>query len=258
MEDKSIDVALVLSGGVARGLSHIGTYKALHELGVRPKIIAGTSAGAIIGAFIAKGFHADEIASIASKTNIISIRTFNPGNLGLFKPHSIKRNLQKYLGNIRFEDLNVELVVAATDIQNGKPYYIKEGPLLPALLATSAIPVIYKPVTVNGVLLIDGGISDNFAVEAISPCKYKIVGCHANPLGVVDKDMSYKALVDRCISVALHKDILHKKHLCDIFIEPPLMANYGMFQIKKAQEIIQVGYEYTKSLKDQFDTLKTL
>jgi NTE family protein len=247
-----MDAALVLSGGVARGLSHIGTYKALNEFGVCPKIIAGTSAGAIIGAFIAKGFHADEIASIASKTNIISIRTFNPGNLGLFKPHSIKRNLQKYLGNINFDDLQVELVVAATDIKHGKPYYIKSGPLIPALLATSAIPVIYKPVTVNDVLLIDGGISDNFAVEAISPCKYKIIGCHANPLGIIDNDMSYKALIDRCISVALHKDILHKKHLCDIFIEPPMMANYGMFQIKKAAEIIQIGYDYTKSLASQF------
>jgi NTE family protein len=216
MHSKAIDAALVLSGGVARGLSHIGIYKALSEFNVVPKIIAGTSAGAIIGAFIAKGFHADEIAAIASKTNIISIRTFNPGNLGLFKPHSIKRNLQKYLGNINFEDLNVELAVAATDIKSGKPYYLKSGPLIPALLATSAIPVIYKPITIDGILLIDGGISDNFAVEAISPCRYKIIGCHANPLGFVENELNYKALVDRCISVALHKDILMKKHLCDI------------------------------------------
>jgi NTE family protein len=252
MHSKSIDAALVLSGGVARGLSHIGIYKALSEFHIVPKIIAGTSAGAIIGAFIAKGFHADEIADIASKTNIISIRNFNPGSLGLFKPHSIKRNLQKYLGNINFDALNVELVVAATDIKSGKPYYLKNGPLIPALLATSAIPVIYKPVTINDVLLIDGGISDNFAVEAISPCRYKIIGCHANPLGQVENDLNYKALFDRCIRVALHKDILHKKHLCDIFIEPPLLSNYGMFQIKKAKEIIQIGYDYTKSLKKIF------
>lgn len=248
-----MEAALVLSGGVARGLSHIGIYKALRELHVVPKIIAGTSAGAIIGAFIAKGFHADEIAAIASKTNIISIRTFNPGNLGLFKPNSIKRNLQKYLGNINFEDLGIELVVAATDIKQGKPHYLRSGPLIPALLATSAIPVIYKPITINDIMLIDGGISDNFAVEAISPCKYKIIGCHANPLGNNENDLNYKALVDRCISVALHKDILMKRHLCDIFIEPPLLSNYGMFQIKKAAEIIQIGYEYTKTLSAQFN-----
>jgi NTE family protein len=252
MQINSIDAALVLSGGVARGLSHIGIYKALVEFNVNPKIIAGTSAGAIIGAFIAKGFHADEIAAIASKTNIISIRTFNPGNLGLFKPHSIKRNLQKYLGNINFEDLNIELIVAATDIKEGKPYYIRSGALIPALLATSAIPVIYKPITIDGRLLIDGGISDNFAVESIGNSNYKIIGCHANPLGNNDNDLNYKALIDRCISVALHKDILHKKHLCDIFIEPPQLANYGMFQIKKAAEIIQIGYDYTKSLATEF------
>jgi NTE family protein len=252
MQYKTIDAALVLSGGVARGLSHIGIYKALSEFNVVPKIIAGTSAGAIIGAFIAKGFHADEIATIASKTNIISIRTFNPGNLGLFKPHSIKRNLQKYLGNITFDHLNIELVVATTDIKKGKPYYVRSGNLIPALLATSAIPVIYKPINIDDKLLIDGGISDNFAVEAINPCRYKIIGCHANPLGVIENDLSYKALVDRCISVALHKDILHKKHLCDIFIEPPLLSNYGMFQIKKANEIIQIGYDYTKSIEAEF------
>jgi NTE family protein len=256
MHTNSIDAALVLSGGVARGLSHIGIYKALKEFNIVPKVIAGTSAGAIIGAFIAKGFDADEIAAIASKTNIISIRTFNPGNLGLFKPHSIKRNLQKYLGNITFEDLNIELVLAATDIKKGKPHYIKNGPLIPALLATSAIPVIYKPVLINDILLIDGGISDNFAVEPISPCKYKIIGCHANPLGVTEKDLNYKALVDRCISVALHKDILHKKHLCDLFIEPPMLANYGMFQIKKAAEIIQIGYDYTKSIEAMISTIE--
>ncbi len=252
MHSKSIDAALVLSGGVARGLSHIGIYKALCELNVNPKIIAGTSAGAIIGAFIAKGFHADEIEAIASKTNIISIRTFNPGNLGLFKPHSIKRNLQKYLGNITFDHLNIELVVATTDIKKGKPHYIRSGDLIPALLATSAIPLIYKPISIDDKLLIDGGISDNFAVEAISPSNYKIIGCHANPLGNNENELNYKALIDKCISVALHKDIIHKKHLCDIFIEPPLLANYGMFQIKKAKEIIQIGYDYTKTLEAQF------
>ena len=62
MSNKSMDAALVLSGGVARGLSHIGTYKALNEFGVVPKIIAGTSAGAIIGAFIAKHLHDKDTA----------------------------------------------------------------------------------------------------------------------------------------------------------------------------------------------------
>jgi NTE family protein len=254
MHDGRIDAALVLSGGVARGLSHIGTCKALFELGIHPKVIAGTSAGAIIGAFIAKGFHADEIEAIALKTNIISLTNFSPGNLGLFKPNSIKRNLQKYLGNINFEDLDVELIVAATDIKKGKPHYLKSGPLIPALLASSAIPMIYKPVKINHIMLIDGGISDNFPVEAISPCPHKIIGCHANPVAVIEKDLSYRALIDRCITVALHKDILHKKHLCDVYLEPPELASYGLFQISMAKEIIQIGYRYTHSVKQLFHT----
>jgi NTE family protein len=254
MHSGEIDAALVLSGGVARGLSHIGTCKALFELNIKPKIIAGTSAGAIIGAFIAKGFHADEIAEIAIKTNIISLMNFRPGNLGLFKPSSIKRNLQKYLGHINFEDLDIELVVAATDIKKGKPHYLKSGPLIPALLASSAIPMIYKPVKINHIMLIDGGISDNFPVESISPCAYKIIGCHSNPVAVIDKDLSYKALIDRCITVALHKDIVHKKHLCDVYLEPPELAAYGLFQISMAKEIIQIGYDYTHRMKHLFQS----
>jgi NTE family protein len=73
-------------------------------------------------------------------------------------------------------------------------------------------------------------------------------------VAVIEKDLSYRALIDRCITVALHKDILHKKHLCDVYLEPPELAAYGLFQISMAKEIIQIGYRYTHSVKQLFHT----
>ncbi len=255
MPAESNEIALVLSGGVARGVFHIGVYQALIDYQIYPQIISGTSAGGIIGAFIAKGFTPDEIKELSKKTDIVSISAFHPGNLGLFNPQSIERTLQKYLGRIAFDDLQCELIVTATDIYTGEPVYIRQGPLIPALLATSAIPIVYKPVSLNGRLLIDGGISNNFPVEPVNNGKYKIIGCHANPVLTLEGELDYMALVDRCVSIVLHKDIKHKAKKCDIFIEPPLLSNYGMFQMKKAEEIIEVGYQYTKSLKESFEKI---
>ena len=243
-----MDATLVLSGGVARGFGHIGVYKALSEFDVKFTTISGASAGAILGAFIAKGFHPEEITEIALQTNIISIKSFNPGRTGLFKPKSIKKNLQHFLGNITFDQLDIELIVAATDIKAGKPFYIRSGELVPALLASSAIPVVYKPVLIDGRLLIDGGISDNFPVEAVYPSKNKIIGSHVNPISEMEMNLGYKALIERCISVVIHKDIAHKKDLCDVFIEPPLLQNFGLFATKKTKQIIETAYTYTKGL----------
>lgn len=249
---KDVEVALVLSGGAARGLSHIGIYKALCEFNITPKFIAGTSAGAIVGALIAKGYSAEEISHIAQKTDIISLKTFNPSHLGLFKPKSIKNNLTKYLGNIKFEDLSIPLVISTTDIKRGVPVYIKQGPLIPALMASSAMPLIYKPVVLDNLLMVDGGVSDNFPITVIDKDKYKIVGCNVNPLAHLENDLGYKDLVERCVLMAINKDVINKKELCQVFIEPPELAHYGLFQISKAEEIIQIGYQYTLSLKEQF------
>ena len=116
-------VGIVLSGGGARGISHLGVLKALEELGVRFDYISGTSVGALIGAFYSQGYSPDEILGIITTSRFY--RSVRPAWrwTGLLSLESLRDVLLKYIPHNEFESLRIPLVVAATDISHGKATY---------------------------------------------------------------------------------------------------------------------------------------
>lgn len=158
MKDKK-KIGLALSGGAAKGLTHIGVIQELEALGVDIAAIAGTSMGAIIGGWYAATKDIESIADIAREKEWgFSWKDISPRTGALFNIQKLERFFKKHLGNIRIEDLKIPFAAVATDIISGKEIHLKKGSLVNSILASSAVPEIFPPVKSGALILIDGGL----------------------------------------------------------------------------------------------------
>lgn len=237
---------LVLSGGGARGIAHIGILKALDEIKIKFDFISGTSAGSIIGALYAAGNKPDHIFELVKNLSIFkSVRPAFAWT-GLLTLDGLKELLLKNIPENKFESLKIPLTVAATDLRNGRLHYFTSGELATAIVASSSIPAIFNPVQLNGNLYVDGGLLDNLPVRPIrQQCDF-IVGCHCNHVSPDFDVTNIKLVVERSLLIAIQANTEISRNLCDLFIEPPRMDRFSSLDLSKAQEIFEFGYRFTK------------
>jgi len=194
-------IGLVLSGGGARGLAHIGVLRALEEQHIRVDAIAGTSMGAIIGALYASGKSTDEIEHIAltmnwsqlfadlpprdrlsfrrkqdSRQNLIEAQlTLDDGIIhlpkGAAKGQNLQIMLQQLFANVSdvtdFDRLRIPFRAVAADLATGDPVIFEQGSLATAMRASASIPGLFAPVEINGKILVDGGVANNLPVDVV-------------------------------------------------------------------------------------------
>lgn len=244
-------IGLALSGGGARGISHLGVVKALIEMGVGFNRISGTSAGAIIGAFISQGYPVDDILKIALEKKFFGFSNLLFGKAGFFDMKPFDEVFKEYFPHNSFEQLPVPLTVAATDVVNGEVKYFDNGELDMALKASSCVPLIFQPVSYDGTILLDGGILNNFPIEPLLGKCDKLLGVSVNSLSRNLEEVHMKDMLDRSFHLILNKELADKVSKCDVFIEPPNMSRFGMFDMSNIQEMFQFSYQHTKSMESQ-------
>lgn len=248
-----MNIGLVLSGGGARGISHLGVLAALEEYDLRPTRISGTSAGAIIGALYAAGYQPAEILKVIIKTKLFRYFKPNTSFAGLLRMESTEKLYRQMIKVDSFESLHIPLTVSATDIERGETVYFSEGELIKPLQASSCLPVIFAPVLIESNYFIDGGILNNLPIEPLEgKCDY-IIGVHSNALPTHLKVSNIKQIIERSLHLAINTNVEARKKKCNFFIEPPGMASFSVYDVAKAEEIYQVGYQYAKEkLKEVF------
>lgn len=239
-------LGIVLSGGGARGIAHIGVLKALDEMGVKFSIASGTSSGSIVAALYAYGYKPDEIFEITKNLSIF--RSVRPAWtwVGLLKMDGLYVLLHKYIPENNFSALKIPLTVAATEIRKGCVHYFSEGELIPALLSSCSIPAIFNPVSYNGGLYVDGGLLDNLPVLPIrDKCDF-IVASHCNHISSEFDARNFKMMIERSLLMAISSNTQVSRQMCDVVIEPTRMDRFSSFDIGKANEIFDFGYQFTK------------
>jgi NTE family protein len=239
-------VGLVLSGGGARGISHLGVIKALEEFGVNIDCVAGTSAGAVIGALYGYGYKPDEIFGLVTSASIFRSLKIAWTWKGLLSLENVQEVLKKYLPIDNFSSLKVPLTVAATDIKHGRIEYFSHGELIAPLLCSCCIPAIFNPYRFNGLLYVDGGIMDNLPVKAIHDQCDVIIGSHCNFITSEFDVRNFRSVIERSLLMAINGNTTLSKTLCDVLIEPPDVGRYSGFDVSKAKQIFDIGYQYTK------------
>ena len=157
-------IALVLGGGGSRGIAHIGVFEVLERENIPIDLIVGTSMGAIIGVVYALGMSPKSIAEYMhgwQGNNVFSMNLFS----ARARQRHIEKQLYEVIGDRTFDDLNIPMVMLAVDMNTGREVLLDSGPLLPAVLASSAVPVVFPPVEMNGMKLADGGVIDSLNTE---------------------------------------------------------------------------------------------
>ena len=163
-------VGLVLSGGAAYGLAHVGVIKVLVQNNIPIDYISGTSMGSLIGGLYCAGMTTDEMEKVLERSTrnmIVDLDIFGLTEGGLLYGKKVVNFLRKLVGNVNIEDLKIPYCAIAGDIKAGKKYVFKNGDLIDAIRASISIPGIFKPVIKDGMHLVDGGVCDNLPVGEV-------------------------------------------------------------------------------------------
>lgn len=245
-------IGLVLSGGAVRGIAHLGVLQAMEEAGIKPDVISGVSAGAIAAAFYADGYAPYEILDLFASQRMRDFIRPALSKGGFLKTGGLLKFMNKYLRHQRVEDLNVPVFLTVSNLTTGRAEYHHQGNLLRLVLASSAIPVLFRPVAVNACLCVDGGLLDNMPWRPIADQCDFLIGANVNPLSD-DVDMkSMRSIAERCFFVLMHNQVAEHAHRFDILIQPPELAHVSLFQLKKARFIFDAGYVAMKKAIDAY------
>ena len=238
-------IGLVLSGGGARGISHVGVLKALEEFGIKVDCIAGTSAGSIVGSLYGYGYSPDEIIDIILHTSFF--KTLRPAwaLTGLLSLEGLRDVLLAHMPENNFESLKIPMTVAATDIRKGKAEYFSSGELASAVLSSCCVPAVFNPIQFNGNMYVDGGIVDNLPAGAIrNNCDF-LIASHCNYINEDFDAKNFRTVIERSLLMAINGNTALSKSMCDVLIEPPAVGRVSGFELGKAKDLFEIGYNYT-------------
>ncbi len=240
-------IGLVLSGGGARGATHLGVIQALEEFGLKFSCVSGTSAGSIVGALYAHGYPPKEIYKIIQQVSIFNSVRPAWTWAGFLKMDRLQDLLLKYLPENSFASLQLPMTVAATEIRKGEIEYFSQGELIPPILASCSIPAVFNPYQFKGSLYVDGGLLDNLPVKPIrTQCDF-VVGSHCNQVSQFFDASNVKVVIERSLLMAIGANTLVSKQQCDVVIDPPGLDKFSAFDFGKMREIFDIGYGFTKA-----------
>ncbi|MDD2328138.1 MAG: patatin-like phospholipase family protein [bacterium] len=243
---KSYDYFLgyALSGGGARGFAHLGTLKVLESYGLKPDVIAGTSAGALAGVLYADGYHPDEIVDLFRKREFREFVSITIPRTGFLKSTGLHTFLKKNLRAKRFEELQLPFYAVATDWERACSVTFSEGDnLVDAVVASCSIPIVFNPQVIDNVPYVDGGILKNFPVTVIrKKCRY-LVGVNVSLMIPPAEKESIRTMVERTFNLMSNANTLVDKSYCDILIETHGLERVSMFDLHNQNQIMEAGYQ---------------
>ena len=155
----------------------------------------------------------------------------------------MKKLLKNNIKAKTFDDLKKPLIIAATNLITGRVEYFSQGSIVDKVLASSSIPVIFKPQKINGIAYVDGGLVNNLPLAPIKDkCKI-IIGVNVTPLEEDPRLNGIRDVAMRSFHISIARSVYEKKEVFDIYIEPEELKNYGYFNVKKGLELFNIGYE---------------
>jgi len=251
MSDTKYNFGLALSGGGARGFAHAGAIKAIEDAGHKPEIISGTSAGALAAVLYADGYTPEEITQLFVGKNFKEFAELMVPTAGVFGMDGFSRFLKKHLRKKNFEDLEIPVKIVATNLDEGKSHVFDKGPLLEPLMASCSIPIVFKPVEIEGVHYVDGGIFMNFPVSIIRKECDKVIGINVSPMVSRKYNQTIMQIAERSYHYMSRTNTLLDRSLCDVLIEIEDLIEFKTFDLKNALNIFEIGYQYGKKALDE-------
>ena len=288
-QNKKPKVALVLSGGGAKGIAHIKTLQVLDSLGIVPDLVIGTSMGSIVGGLYAMGYSGDSIAKIAQSqdwmkllSGKLSLKDVTVEEKSQYEMSLLKldwknskpqinpallndQNLREFFARISypvfdindFDKLPIPYRAIATDIVNGKMVVMDKGSIITAMRASMSIPTIFQPVEYDDVLLVDGGVLNNFPTDVAKQLGADIIIGSDVGGGMQPKEKlkSMSALLFQTSMLASNLKNTENQALCDILINHVPHLTYSTGDFDHSNEIYLEGFVAVEDNKDALASL---
>jgi len=251
---------LALGGGGAKGLAHIGIIKSLEKAGIPIDFVAGTSMGALVGAWYAATRNIVFLENIFLKIKegdlIPSHAALGVESSKLFKSEAFVKFLTGILGDKKIEQCPLPFRAVATNVENGKEVILSEGSLVEAIRASIALPVVFKPVKIGEQLLMDGGVANPVPADVVREmgADFVIAVDISSRWIRIDNDLAeaqnVPSFIASAFSVVEYEVAQHVLKQADVVLRPPVM-NYDWLEFFRAREIIAAGaQEAGRSMND--------
>ncbi len=248
----------VLSGGGCRGFAHLGALKAFREQDIYPSEIAGTSAGSIAGAFLASDFTPEEIKDLFIGKLKPNMLAWNGFKMGMVSMKNIAAFLKKNMRYKNIEDLPIPFYATATNFVNGRQTVFDKGDIVEIITAASSIPILFPPVFIDGIPFVDGGLSNNLPIEPFINKREEVISIYVNPIKLFRPEEKPMETADRTLHL-IHREMIGRAATgCSLYIEPPELTAFGLFDIHKIPDIFEIGYRFTKELLKNKQLISTV
>jgi NTE family protein len=253
-------VGLALGGGAARGLAHIGVLEVLEREKIPIDMIAGTSMGAIIGAFYAHTRDINLIRDLTVEMGKQRIRFFTDLTIprtGILRWKWVEDRLKRVIGGVRFEDLKIPFSCVAVDIDNGEEVILNEGLVWDAARASATVPVALSINPWQGRYLVDGGVSNPVPVSVLKQMGADFiiaVNVLHDAVNVTDHELHKKAkehniftIMTKTVYILSYRVIGTSLGEADVVIEPD-MGGIAFTDFHRAEECIKRGARTTQNI----------
>lgn len=238
-------VGLALGGGAVLGAAHVGVLKAIEELGLQIKWISGTSIGAMVAALYAFDNNCEKVKDIALDISWKDITSFSISKFGLMSNNKIAHFMKQNIGNVNIEDAKIPLAIIATNIATGEKVILRKGNVAQAVMASSCIPGIFNPVSIDDLMLVDGAISENVPVSPLQEMKAEtIIAVDLNARHLYGKPKNIIEVLQNSFHFTLETAVRLQTQQADILITPDL-GSFDRYHTSQTENLILKGYQET-------------
>ena len=253
-------LGFALGAGGSRGVAHIGFLKAMEEEGIVPDYISGCSMGSVVGACYALGMEPDQMMNEINRLKFSDIfdLSFSPlSNGAILRAKKMYKKLQTYLNDVTFDQLKKPFCCVATDLNSGNTVTLSgQTKVVDAVCASSSIPAIFKPVAIDNMVLVDGGVKCRVPIEQVKDMGADVVVA-VDVLGKTresERKFNMISVMFRVFDIMDGEVTCRRKDACspDLYIEPDLgdMIQYKFKDMNKAFEIgYLTGKENARKIK---------
>ena len=248
-------LGLALSGGSTYGTAHVGVLKCFANHGIKIDMVSGTSAGTMVAACFAFQMPIEEIAELARGLNWRKLSSFARSTLGINTNKKMGAFLTDTLGDVNIENATIPLAIVATNIETHEMVLMQRGSLREAIRASTCIPGLFVPVEHDGMLLVDGGLTENLPLTALEKMGADIkigVDLAAYPQKYRPRN-AFEVLMSSITVLHEHRDAA-LRHKADILIKPDL-SRFNSNEFKELEAMIDEGYRAAEAVMPQIKKL---
>ena len=220
---KKYPIGFALSGGFIKGFAHLGAMQSLLEHDIKPNILSGVSAGALAGVFYADGNEPHKVLDYFAGHKFQDLTKLVIPKVGLFELGEFIDFLKSNLKSKKLEELQIPLIITATDLDHGRLVHFHKGDIAERVAASCCMPVLFAPVNIDGIHYVDG-------------TKYK---------------MNIVSIALRSYNFMFRSNSFPEREKADLLIEPYNLEGYSNTELEKAEEIFMQGYNTTNDILER-------